>query len=50
MFSLFSIIKGFCEITVYVRLIIYLKASYGEKIKEIEFLTLATQYANFADT
>ena len=48
-FFLFSKIKGFCEKTVYIRLIIYLKATYGEKMKEIEFSTLATQYLNFAD-
>ena len=49
-FFLFSKIKGFCEKTVYIRLIIYVKATYGEKkMKEIEFSTLATQYLNFAD-
>ena len=49
-FFLFSKIKGFCEKTVYIRLIIYLKVTYGEKkMKEIEVSTLATQHLNFAD-
>ena len=42
--------KGFYEKTVYIRLIIYLKATYGKKkMEEVEFSTLATQYSNFAD-
>ena len=33
----------------YIRLLIYLKAIYGQKIKEIEFSTLATRWSIFPD-
>ena len=48
-FFLFSKIKGFYEKTVYIRLIIYPKVTYGEKNERNRISTLATQYFNFAD-
>ena len=35
--------------TTYIRLLIYLKAIYGQKMKEIDFSTLATQWSIFPD-
>ena len=35
--------------TTYVRLLIYLKAIYGQKMKEIDFSTLATRWSIFRD-
>ena len=35
--------------TTYVRLLIHLKALYGQKMKEIDFSTLATQWSIFPD-
>ena len=36
--------------TTYIRLLIYLKAIYGQKMKEIDFSTLATRCAIFSDS
>ena len=35
--------------TIYVRLLIYLKVLYGQKMKEIDLLTLATRWSIFPD-
>ena len=35
--------------TTYIRLPIYLKAIYGQKMKEIDFSTLATRWSIFPD-
>ena len=35
--------------TTYIRLLIYLKAIYGQKMKEIDFSTLATRWSIFPD-
>ena len=35
--------------TTYIRLLIHLKAIYGQKMKEIDFSTLATRWSIFPD-
>ena len=35
--------------TTYIRLLIYLKAIYGQKMKEIDYSTLATRWSIFPD-
>ena len=48
-FLLFSKKKRLFVRTTYIRLLIYLKAIYGQKMKEIDFSTLGTRWSIFPD-
>ena len=41
--------KGLFARTTYIRLLIYLKAIYGQKMKGIDFSTVATRWSIFPD-
>ena len=48
-FLLFSKMKGFLPEQLPSRLLMYLKAIYGQKMKEIDFWTLVTRWSIFPD-